>query len=339
MFPNKQKRLRQKISFVILSVMVVLLSGCTSQTVQPEKVYHVGILSDSEDLDDVAKGFKAGMADLGYIEGKNIIYDMHSTDSEGENIRETAEKFVADKVDLILAYPTGNSMIAKAAAQGTGIPVVFAVTTIEGNDLIENVRQPGGNITGVRQPAPEVTIKRMELLLEMAPRTKRVWLTYKLNYSASYAALELLRPKASSMGVTLVEVPVNNVADIKADLAARSGSGGTDVDAILMMPEPVGNSPAGWEVINDYASRYDLPIIGQNPPEVYSGAVLTYLPDNYRIGQLASTQADKIFKGAPAGTVLVITPESDLRINYRRARELNLTISEGLLSTAVEIIR
>ncbi len=339
MVPRKQKRLIRQIVIATFLVTVVFLSGCTSQTAQTQKMYHVGILSSSIELDDVANGFKAKMVELGYIEGKNIIYDMQSSNNDEAKMQEIAQKFVDDKVDLILAYSTGNALGAKAATRGTDIPVVFAVSTIERNNLIENVRQPGGNITGVRQPSVELAAKRLELLLEMAPRTKRVWLTYKSDFSSALATLDLLRPSASSMGITLVEVPVTNVSDIQADLAARAKSGGIGIDAILMLPEPLGNSPAGWALINEFAAKYKVPIAGHTPSQVYLGAVLTYLPDNYKIGQVAAPMADKIFKGTPAGTISVVTPEADLRINYKLAKEIGLNMSEGLLSRAKEIIR
>lgn len=339
MVPNKQNRFIWQITFAALLVAVVFLSGFISQTAQTQKVYHVGILSNAIDLDDVADGFKAKMTELGYSEGKNIIYDMQSSNNDEAKMQEIAKKFVADKVDLILAYSTGNALGAKAATRGTDIPVVFAVSTIEGNDLIENVPQPGGNITGVRQPSPELTVKRLELLLEMAPMTKRVWLTYKYDFSSALAALELLRPTASSLGITLLEVPVTNVSGIQADLAARAKSGGIGIDAILMIAEPLGNSPAGWAVINEFAAKYKVPIAGHTPSQVYRGAVLTYLPDNYKTGQIAASMADKIFKGTPAGTIMVVTPEADLRINYKLAKELGLNVSEGMLNMADEIIR
>lgn len=336
---NKQNMFRKQIVVAAFLFVVLFLSGCTSQTTQPQKVYHVGILSSSVELDEAAKGFKDKMTELGYTEGKNIIYDMQSTNADDAKMKEVARKFVADKVDLIFAYSTGNALGAKAATRGTDIPVVFAVSTIEGNNLIENLSQPGGNITGVRQPSRELAVKRLDLLTEMDPNIKRVWLTYQSDYPPALATLELLRPRASTLGVTLVEVPVKNVSGIQADLQARAKSGSIGIDAILMIGEPLGNSPAGWAVINESSAKYKVPIMGQIPSQVYRGAVLTYIPDNYNIGQLAASMADKIFKGTPAGTIMVVTPKADLRINYKLAKEMGLNVSEGMLNMADEIIR
>jgi len=101
---------------------------------------HLGL----EGFAQVGDGFKKGMAELGYREGKDIVYDFQRLDDDPEGEKRIAKQFVQDKVDLIFSFPTGPSMAAKAATQGRGIPVVFAVAGTEENDLVESVRRPGG---------------------------------------------------------------------------------------------------------------------------------------------------------------------------------------------------
>jgi putative ABC transport system substrate-binding protein len=336
MFPEKQNRFAWQILIAAILVAVVLLSGCTYQT---PKVYHVGIMTGSDEvLADTANGFKAKMTELGYIEGKNILYDMQSSGDNSNKTEGILKGFIEQKVDLIFTYPASNAFAAKTATQGTGIPIVFAITTIEGNNLVESVRQPGGNITGVRHPAAELTVKRLELLLELAPRTKRVWLAYKSNYPPVITVLKTLRPAAYSMNITLIEVPVNNVEEINADLKAREKDG-TYMDAIMLMPEPILSSPSGWDIITKFATEHKIPIAGLIGSQIRYGAVLTYFPENYKAGELAAPLVDKILKGTPAGTIPVITPEADLRINYKLAQELGINVSDSMLSRAKEIIR
>ena len=148
------------------------------------------------------------MAELGYVEGENIVYDFQSAHADAAKMKEISEKFVADEVDLILAITNGAALTAKAATEGTDIPVVFAIAQTEGGELVASVREPGGNITGVRYPGSDLAVKRFEFLLDLAPQTKRIWLTYLANYGAALSALEALRPVASSASVTLVKVPI-----------------------------------------------------------------------------------------------------------------------------------
>jgi putative ABC transport system substrate-binding protein len=321
---------------VLVVVMGLLVSGCGAPK---PKVYRVGILSGVDAFASMADGFKAKMTELGYVEGKNIVYDLQKVNADPAGEQQALRKFVADKVDLIFVFPTEPAVAAKAATQGTDIPVVFAFANLEGVDLVKDVREPGGNITGVRYPGPDLAVKRFEFLRELMPNLKRLWITYDANYPATKSALEALRLAASSEGVTLVEVPITSVADIQADLQARAKLADIGMDAILIMPELLSQSPDGWAAISKFASEHKVPIAGSAGFEADTGAVFSYIPDNVETGKLAAPLADKILRGTPAGTIPVVTPESHLRINYALAQELGLAVPEGLLSQAAEIIR
>ena len=320
---------------VLLVIVCVFLSGCSEKK---QKVYRVGILVGFAQLGDAANGFKANMIELGYIEGKNIIYDMQIANDDQTNTQEIIKKFMADKLDLIFVFPLPTVLRTKAAIQGTNIPIVFAISTIEGNNLVESVRQPGGNITGVRNPGPELTVKRLELLLEIAPQTKRVWIAYDKNYPTNQITFNMLRPTAKSLGVELVEVPCSSITDIQADLSARAQAANIGIDAMLTLNEALTGASATYALINKFAAEHKIPLAGLTNSQVHQGSLFTFFPNEYKCGQLAATLADKILKGAPAGTIPVVTPEADLRINYKRAQELGLNVSEGLLSRASEII-
>jgi putative ABC transport system substrate-binding protein len=325
----------------LLTLAGFLLSGCatTSNTKDASKVYRVGILSGLDFFADTADGFKAKMTELGYVEGQNIVYDMQKTNFDPVKEQEILKKFVADKVDLIFVFPTEVALATKAATQGTNIPVVFANAFVEGNNLIESIRQPGGNITGVRFPGPDIAVKRLEILLELMPQAKRVWVPYQRDYPSVPPVLAVLRPAAASLGVTLVEVPATSAADIQADLQARAKSADIDIDAILVIPEPLGVAPDVFPMISKFAVEHKVPIAGPFISAEGYGVVFRNMSDNVEVGKLAAPLADKILKGIPAGTISVVSPESDLRINYKVAQELGLTVPEGLLGQADEIIR
>jgi ABC-type uncharacterized transport system substrate-binding protein len=78
---------------------------------------------------------------------------------------------------------------------------------------------------------------------------------------------------------------------------------------------------------------------GSESFEADSGAVFSYIPNNIETGKLAAPMADKILKGTPAGTIMVVTPQSNLRVNYKLSGELGLNVSEEMLGVATEIIR
>ncbi|OGF99120.1 hypothetical protein A2Y99_02595, partial [Candidatus Gottesmanbacteria bacterium RBG_13_37_7] len=248
------------------------------------------------------------------------------------------EKFVDEKVDLIFAFPTEAATAAKTYTQRTNIPVIFAQSMIEGNNLVENVRQPGGNITGVRDPGPDITVKRLEIFHELAPQVKRVYIPYDLNFPAIPPVLKVLRPTASSLGIKLVELSAKSITDIQADLESRNSSDDIGIDAIMTLGQPLTSLPDVFMVLSEFAAEHHIPIGGiiQNNSE---NNIFVYESKFSEIGSLAAPLADKIFRGIPAGTIPVVTPEAYLMINYELAKELGLEVSERLLSRANEIIR
>jgi putative ABC transport system substrate-binding protein len=227
-------------------------------------------------------------------------------------------------------FPTEASLEAKAATQGTNIPVLFAASFIEGTDLVESVRQPGGNITGVRYPGPDLAVKNLEILREVAPQAKRVLVPYMRGYPSIPGQLEVLRPAAAAAGVTLIEVPVANAAELQADLEARAKSADIGLDAILTIYEPLALSPDVIALLTEFSAKHKV---------LFAFDIYNLWIDNVQVGKQAAPLADKILKGIPAGTIPVVSPESLLQINYKRAQELGLTVPEGLLRQANEVIR
>ncbi len=313
-------------------------AGCGEKT-QSEKTYRIGVLSGSDAFVDIAGGFKAKMAALGYVEDKNIVYAVQKLNADPEATMRAARQLTAEKVDLILAFPTDTAVVAQKATEGTNIPVVFAMAGIEGNNLVKSISQPGGRVTGIRFPGPELTVKRLELLHEFVPQAKRIYLIYDRNYPIAALTLEGLRSTAPHLNKILVEDPVDNVKGLQAALHKRTASGDIGIDAVLLMPDIVNHSPGGYGAILAFANKHGVPIGGGMDFTADLGALFSYVPGNTDMGGLAAILTDKILNGVPAGTIPVITPESRLRINYKMARKLGLTISEGLLSRADEVIR
>lgn len=118
---------------------------------------------------DIVDGFKEGMAELGYVEGENIEYDVQLTEFDMTKYESIIKKFVEDDVDLILVFPTEATIMAKQGTQGTDIPVLFDFALVEEMGIVDSIREPGGNITGVRYPGPDIALRRFEIMQELVP--------------------------------------------------------------------------------------------------------------------------------------------------------------------------
>jgi putative ABC transport system substrate-binding protein len=332
-FTSAVKLLNKIIWVSLFGLLLITCDGGKS------KVYRVGILNGFPKFSSIADTFKEEMESVGYIEGKNIVYDQQVANIDTTAEHRIVEKFVEEKVDLIFAFATSAAVSAKAVTRGTDIPVLFAMAGIEGNNLVDSVRRPGANITGVRYPGPDLTLKRYELLRELLPGLRRLYITYNPDYPANRGPLKVLRRAVAADGNTLVENPVSNADSIRADFEKREAAGDIDLDAILMMPDDISQSNAGWSLISGFASRHRLPVSGAGAAMTDPGVVFRYGPDIPEIGRQAAPLAAKILQGTPPGTIPVVSAEAHLRVNYRLMRELNLTVPEGWLEMAKTINR
>jgi putative ABC transport system substrate-binding protein len=253
-----------------------------------------------------------------------------------------SKKFVDDKVDLIFSFPTEASMEAKAAAQESGIPVVFALafTDVAGVDLIDSIRAPGGNITGVRFPSAEIANKRLEILLQIVPNAKRIFVPYLKGYPNVPGQLDLIRLQAKNQGIELIEFAVASPPDLQAELDRRAALDDMGIDAILMIAEPLAITPVFYDPLGKFSYEHQIPLGGAlMNVGTDSASIFGLVPDAKVVGEQAALLADKILKGTSASTIPVVTSESDFRINYTAAQAFGVTIPDGLLKQAVEIIR
>jgi putative ABC transport system substrate-binding protein len=320
-------------------ILSLLLSGC-GDTPQA-KVYRVGVLSGLDVFTPAIDGFKNKMTELGYIEGKNIVYDVQKTNVDMDAYKKICQKFVQDKVDLIFVFPTEALLAAKAATNGTDIPVIFnlAFTEVKGVDLINTVREPGGNITGVRFPSADIASKRLEILLEMVPTAKRIWVPYLKDYPHVPGQLDAIRSLAQTVGVKLSECAATSPQDLQADLDGRAASGDIGMDAILTIVEPLSITPDFFAVLGKFSSEHKIPIGGALMQVGDYESIFGLSPNVKHSGEQSALLVDKILRGARAGTIPVVIAENDLQINVKAAQAMGVTVPDGFLKIADEIIR
>lgn len=335
---SESKKVAAFIAFVFILLAVVFTGGCSAK---PEsKTYRVGVLSGLEFVSaDIIDGFKEGMAELGYVEGENIVYDIQRTDFDMDAYKSILQQFVEDDVDLILPFPTEATMEAKTATEGTGIPVVFTFALIDGLGIVDSVREPGGNITGVRYPGPDVSVRRFEILREMAPGITRILMPYQRGYPIVQPQLDVLYPAAEAAGVTLIEAPADDAAELEAIFQEYAASGDVGIDAIMFLVEPLTVSPDGYAAVATFAAEHKIPFGGVYVAGEGYKSLFGLNADLVASGKQAAPLADKVFQGIDPGTIPVVSAETYLEIDYQMAQELGLEVPEGLLALADQVYR
>jgi len=337
-FKKFSKLTKQFLALFMALIVLLSFTGCGSGKAKV-KEYHVGILSGISYLAAAIDGFKEEMTKRGYIEGENIRYTILSTESDLEEYKIFSKKFVEDGVDLVFCYPTEAALALKEATEGTDIPVVFGVTNIEGTDLVKSVREPGGNITGVRYPGPDLAIKRLEFMLEIVPDAKRILLPYSSELPVCGPQLEVLPETAERLGVELIYAGAKTPEELEAIFNEYDSQEEIGFDAIVSIAEAFAVEPVTFLTMIKFANKHNIPMGGALMQYDGYSSLFGININEYVTGQLAAGLADKILKGEDVSKIPVVTDEDFIQINYREFKKQGFDIPESVLNQADEIIR
>lgn len=334
---GKPGYLQQSIKDYFLFFLIFLLTLLFGLSCLKPRVYQIGVLAGMNIPEDITASFLKRMNELGYNEGKNIVFDVQKTDFSMSEYTRILKDFIKHDVDLIFVYPTEAAMQAKELTQGTDIPIVFANAYTEDTGLVASIQKPGGNITGVRWPGPEIALKSFQVMQELVPKLKRVFVPYQKNYPIVRSQLEILKSGALAQGVNVIEIPASDARELESELKKLRGP--FDNDVIQMIAEPLFTTDESVRVLFQFANEKRM-LIGGAP--IFRGdfqSIFALTPDMPLQGQLAANIVDKIFKGTPAGEILVSTAPYQFHFNYGHAQKIGLTVKEELLNQVDNIIK
>lgn len=328
--------LRKRCSCVWVLFFLFLIPGSCSR--KSENFYHIGILSGLSFFGSIADGFKEQMTELGYEEGKNISYDIQKSEFDTSKYRKILENFITEKVDLVFVFPTEAAVMAKKVLAKTNIPIVFANVFTENMGLINSIREPGGNITGVRWLGTDIILQRLEIMQELVPGIKNIWVPYKKNSKMLIKKLKTLNEVCKLENLVLTEIPANDSSELDSGFQAALQQHPLP-DAILMITEPLCVLPATFIVMARFARQHNIPLGGVYMSIDNYRSVFGLAPENIPQGKQAAFIADRILHGTPAGQIAVVSAENFLKIDYDEAKRSGLLLNENLLIRADEVIR
>jgi putative ABC transport system substrate-binding protein len=277
--------------------------------------------------------FRQGLAELGWIEGRNFVFEFRYAEAKPEHLPRLADELVQAKVDVIV---TNAAQSVEAARKATGtIPIVMAaVGDALGGGYVASLARPGGNITGFTLVATEQSAKRLEILKEVLPALKRVTVLWNADASGHRRQWAEMQPSAAKLEIELHSAPVKSAADIAA--AMRAGEQAA-AQAIVTMDDPLIQSHRA--VIAEFSLSRKMPVMGEFRSMADAGALLAYGPNQVEMWRRTATYVDKIFNGAKAADLPVEQPTKfELTINLRTAKALAIGIPPTLLARADEVI-
>jgi putative ABC transport system substrate-binding protein len=312
-----------------------LAAPLTSFAQQKGKVWRIGFLGAAS-----ASGFagrvgalRAGLRDLGYVEGKNLVIEFRWAEGNYERLPELAAELVRLKVDVLVTAGTPGILAAKSAT--TTIPIVMASSgEVVATSLVTSLARPGGNVTGMAGFGPEGSAKRLELLKDAFPRTRQVAVLLNPDNPGNIRlAFPAMEATAKSLKLELQQFGVRGPGDLDSAFAAMAKR---RVDAVVSTEDSVFIANAG--AIANLAAKTRLPSVG--PIELAeAGGLMAYGANRRELFRRAAYFVDRILKGAkPADLPVEQATRFETVLNQKTAKALGLQFPQAVLARADRVI-
>ena len=316
---------------------MLVVAGAVAQA-QQGKTYRIGVLAQPGKAEErlEIKGFRAGLAEAGYVEGKNFQLNIPNVKTYDE-LRPIAKGYVEGKVDVIVTNSGTATEIANRTTKEIPIVFIWGVTDPVESGLVKSLARPDTNVTGLTNEAGgEIYGKRLELFREAVPSLRRVALLYNARGESPGQArrLAVVREVAPKLGLTLNETPAKSVGNVDEMLRTVSKE---NSDGIFIICS--GLFSELYKKIYPLAIQKKLPAWGCSSEQSVE-ALVSYSPDRYRNGYRGAWYVDKILKGTKPADLPVEQPiKFEFVINLKTAKQIGLTIPPNVLVRADRVIK
>jgi putative ABC transport system substrate-binding protein len=281
------------------------------------------------------RAFRQGLRDLGYVDGKNIVFEVRYAEGKRDRIPGLVAELVQLKVDLIA---TANLTAIRAAKEATqSIPIVM-VTNADpvATKLIESLARPGGNITGLTNLNRDLSAKRLELFQEILPNLSRVAILWDSTNEGSAIGFKEYEAAAQPMKIQLQSLEVRGPGTNLEGVFQTAVKG--RVNGLI----PIRSAVVLYHTkrIVELAIKNQLPSMHDGSNHVEAGGLVSYSPNDADLFKRAAVYADKILKGTKPSDLPVEQPRKfEFVVNLKTAKQIGLTIPPNVLARADRVIR
>ena len=334
------KSLRQpwEILTVMVTASIVTIIATASvdaqSSVKTSRIGYLAIGRPPPDDSGLLGAFREGLSDLGYVEGRNIIIEKRFSSGKTAPLPAMAAELVGLNIEVLVTDSTVATVAAKQAT--TTIPIVFAVAVDPVTaGIVPRLGRPGANITGFAFILSELVGKRLQLLKETFPKTKRVAVLWNPGNPGHHPALKALETAARTLRLSIKDFAVGQPGEFEHAFAAMES---WDADALFGLDDGV--LDVHRELIANLAIRGRLPSLFGYRLWVEVGGLMSYGPDLAEQFRRSGKLVDKILKGAKPGDLPVEQPSKfELVINFKTMKALGITIPQVIVTRADEIIK
>ena len=318
-----------KLNSIIKSTIIAAAVISTSLQAKPVYVATTAIVEHPA-LDAVRDGIKAVLNENGYKD-KELKFTYESAQGQPSIAAQIARKMVGDEPDVIVAIATPSAQAAVSVSRN--IPVVFsAVTDPIGAKLVQTLKQPGGNVTGL---SDMVNVRQhLALIKEFIPHLKTVGVPYNPGEANSVSTVAALKTAAAEMGIKIIESAAPKSSDVM--IAAKQLVG--KVDAIYC---PIDNTIiSAVESVVKVGIDAQIPVFAGDTDTVARGAVAAVGYDYFDLGRQTGEIVVRVLKGEKAGSIDVkMAQGTNMFVNSKMAAKMGVKIPAAVLARATKVIK
>ena len=315
----------------IASTVSVLAAPLAAEA-QQTKIPRLGVLLFGTPDTDAFPAILRGLSALGYVEGRNIVFEHRYAEGRPERLPDLANDLIRSKPDLIIAAGGDVAPFAKRATGVIPIVMITSADPVQGG-LVASLARPGGNVTGVTFVSSDLAGKRLQLLKEAVPGVTRVAVLWNPDHpDGEFPATQAA---GRSLGVQIQSLEVRGRDDFASAFAAANRE---RMEAVIVVSSRL--MTLNRARILDLAVQNRLLLVSGWGPWAAEGGLLSYGPDLDAVIRSSATYVDKILKGAKPGDLPIEQPTKfEFVINLRTAKTLGLTIPPSVLARADEVIQ
>ena len=330
--------MKKKMVTVLLTAAMItaMVAGCGKSSdsgSDKKESYTIGIEQFAEhgSLDNCREGFLKGLEDEGIKEGDNLTVKYKNAAADMGTAKQSSDRLVSDKVDLVCAIATPSAQSAYNAAMKADIPVIYtAVTDPVAAELADKDGKPVGEVTGTSDKLP--VEEQLKMIREMLPDAKKIGIMYTTSEANSVSAIEEYKSLVKKYDFELVEKGITTTADVSLaadDLLSK-------VDCITNLTD--NTVVASLPTILDKANEKKIPVFGSEIEQVKIGCLAAEGIDYIALGKQTGKMAAKVLKGEAKASEqnFETTTEPGFYVNNKVAENLGITVPDDLANNAVE---
>jgi putative ABC transport system substrate-binding protein len=319
--------------WILFIVPIASLTALGQAPLQRSGVYRLGlVVAGGHTLDSPQiKGLREGLEDFGYVQGKNLLLDLILEENH-EAVRKLVETHAQHKIDAIVTTTQADTRIVREVTQEIPIIFMLAGSPVRAG-LIKSMASPGTNLTGLTfYTDAEENGRQLEAFKEVVPSLRRVTMLFDGRKENLYrdSILVAVRKVAAHLGIRIAEKPVSSTLEAERAVGLLTRK---HTDGIFIVCGPAFRQV---KKIAAVALQNKLPLFGCSVPQVAEeGALLTYAPDLYLLGNRGAWYVDQILKGVKPQQLPVQTPmKFELVINRKTAEAIGVKIHPEILMLA-----